>query len=155
MCVISRPRWGSIALQMGERAKTSDDGRADHSQPRELLILIISRCVDVGLSFLLCSINRPTLPGLLSTVSSLQVRRRRHTQAGTHKVHRQTHTHAHIFLVTPWLLVHSAQWQCQVEVPPGQKETQSHYTSFFKVTVANTHTHAHLERLLLKLSRIV
>lgn len=60
-----RPRWGSIALQMGERAKTSDDGRSDHSQPRELLTLITSRRVDVGLSFVLCSINRSTLPGLL------------------------------------------------------------------------------------------
>lgn len=94
------PSWESIALQMEESAKTSDDGKADHSQPRELLTLITSRCVDVGLSFVLCSINRPTLPGLLSTVSTL-------SRSGTARTHTQIHTH--VFLVTPWLLVHSVQ----------------------------------------------
>lgn len=112
-CVLNlalpRSRWGSTALQMGERVKTSDDDRADHSQPRELLTLIISHWVDVGLSFVLCSINCPTLPGQLSTVSSLS----RSGATGTQR-HTQN-TQIHTFLVTPWLLVHSVQ----MTVPSG------------------------------------
>lgn len=69
MCDMS-PRWGSITLQMEDRAKTSDDGRADPSEPGERLTLIISRRLDVGF-FVLRSVNHLTLHGLLSTVSSL------------------------------------------------------------------------------------
>lgn len=94
MCALLRSRWGSIALQMGERAQTSDDGRADHSQPRELLTLIISRHVDVSLRFVVCSINRSTLPGLLSTVSSLSRSQALLAHTSTHIVHRPTHTYS-------------------------------------------------------------
>lgn len=150
-----RPRWGYIAVQMGERVKTCDGSRADHSQRTELLTLIISHSVDVGLSFVLCSINCPTLPGMRSTVSSLF----RSGATDTLRLHTKytgnpTHTHT-IFLVTLWLLVHSVQWLGQVEVQPARRVRVMTPFSLKSPWPTTSHTHAYLEELLLKCSRIV
>lgn len=92
---------------------TSDDGRAHHSQPRELLTLIIGRCVDVGLSLLCRALLTTTHFLARSQLFLLSPGQTPPALNDTHKVHTLTHilkhTHTRTFLVMPWLLVHSVQ----------------------------------------------
>lgn len=119
---------------MEEKAESSDDGRADHSQPRELLTLIISLRLDVGLSFVLiatrflaCSQLFLLSPGqaLLALAQSTQ-----------------GHTHLHTVLVTPWLPMSTLCNNCaKWWLNEGRGRLKSHYIAFFKVTMASTQTH--------------